>query len=188
MSKPKVLAIVSNGVEEMELVITVDILRRGGVDVDIVSIQDYNITCSRMVKIVADKLLDEVNLDEYQAIFIPGGSENAKNLKNDQRVGKIIKDFMEKQKLVAAICAGPTVINHHVSLHGYKATCYPSLKDEIPNYMDQPVVEDDFLVTSQGPATTFQFALTLLAKLKNDQTKDTISKNILMDRSFSLQR
>lgn len=189
MNKAKVLALVSNGVEEMELVITVDILRRAGIDVDIVSIGDEVVQCSRLVKIVADKVFNKVvhqkNLEDflkdYDALFIPGGASNAQNLKSIDVVNQIIKHFFDNNKIIAAICAGPTVINHHYSLKNYKATCYPSLKNEIDNYMDEAVVIDSNLITSQGPATTFYFALSLVEKLKNRETRMIVSQATLFD-------
>ncbi len=192
MKKPKVLALVSNGVEEMELVITVDLLRRAGIDVDIVSIQDQIVECSRNVKIVADKTLDLENLDEfikeYDALFIPGGSNNAQNLKNHEPTKIIIEHFMNSNKIVSAICAGPTVINKHYKLDNYKATCYPTLKEEIPNFEERSVVEDRNLITSQGPATTFEFALKLIEKLKNKETRETVSKATLFEEYFKISK
>ncbi|MCS7243400.1 MAG: DJ-1/PfpI family protein [Candidatus Calescibacterium sp.] len=189
MKKPKVLTLISNGVEEMELVITVDILRRGGVDVDIVSLNEQIVECSRMVKIVADKVLDDQSFESlvnnYDALFIPGGSNNAHNLKNSPVIKKIIEHFMLNNKVVAAICAGPTVVNHHHRLIDYKATCYPTLSDEIPNFVDSSVVDDKNLLTSQGPATTFEFALKLLEKLRNKETKDSVSKATLFEKYFT---
>ncbi|MCS7165649.1 MAG: DJ-1/PfpI family protein [Candidatus Calescibacterium sp.] len=193
MVKPKVLTIVTNGVEEMELVITVDILRRGGVDVDIASLQEEVIECSRMVKILPDlviqKVLKDQNLEDflnqYHALYIPGGSNNAQNLKKSTLAKQIIEHFISNQKILAAICAGPTVINHHHKLENYKATCYPTLKDEIPNFVNHPVVEDKNLITSQGPATTFEFSLKLLEKIKNKETRYSVSKATLFEEYYS---
>lgn len=182
MKKPKVMALVSNGVEEMELVITVDILRRGGIDVDIVSIQHQTVNCSRMTKIVADKLIDQVVIEEYDVLFIPGGAENAKNLKESTIAKKIIEFFWNSGKLIAAICAGPTVVNHYIPLDNFKATCYPSLSNELKNYVDSAVVEDGNLITSQGPATTFHFALSLLEKIKGKELKETVAQSTLFTK------
>ncbi|MCX7758099.1 MAG: DJ-1/PfpI family protein [bacterium] len=201
MKKPKVLTLISNGVEEMELVITVDVLRRGGVDVDIISINEQIVECSRMVKVVADKILDDGKIldddkilddqsfeslvNNYDALFIPGGSNNAHNLKNSPVIKKIIEHFILNNKIIAAICAGPTVVNHHHRLVDYRATCYPNLSDEIPNFVDSSVVDDKNLLTSQGPATTFEFALKLLEKLRNKEIKDSVSKATLFEKYFS---
>ncbi|MFN4219806.1 MAG: DJ-1 family glyoxalase III [bacterium] len=184
MRKNKVLALVSNGVEEMELVIVVDVLRRAGIHVDIVSISNKEVQCSREVKIIADKTFDEIGsveeiIQNYDAIYIPGGAVNAENLKNFLPLKEIITGFINNNKIVAAICAGPTVINHHFSLKDHKATCYPSLKDSLPNYFDQKVVIDGNFITSQGPATSFDLALTIVEKLKNPQAKENISEAIL---------
>lgn len=189
MKKSKVLALVSDGVEEMELVIVVDILRRAGIDVDIVSVSGKEVECSRGVKIIADKTFDEIGsieeiIQSYDALYIPGGAVNAENLKNFPPLKDMITVFMNNDKIVSAICAGPTVINHHFPLKNYKATCYPSLRDSLPNYFDEKVVTDGNLITSQGPATSFYLALTLIEKLKNRQTKENISKAILFDYSL----
>lgn len=184
MKKSKVLAIVSNGVEEMELVIFVDMLRRAGIEVDIVSIKDKVVKCSRGVKLLADKTFDEITvleefLNSYDALYIPGGRDNAQNLKNFNHLKDIINYFVSRNKIVSAICAGPTVINHHFPLENYKATCYPSLKNELPNYIDSKVVIDGNIITSQGPATTFHLALTMIEKLTNKEIKEIVSNATL---------
>jgi DJ-1 family protein len=192
MRKPKVLALVSSGVEEMELVITVDLLRRASIDVDITSINEKVVECSRMVKIVPDKVINssedkegflEDFLKEYDALFIAGGSVNSNNLKKQKIVKEIIDHFIKEEKIISAICAGPTVINHHYKLNNYQVTCYPTLKEEVPNFVDQEVVVDKNLITSQGPATTFSFALKLIEKLKNKETMQLIAKATLYEKN-----
>jgi putative intracellular protease/amidase len=104
----RLLLLVAHGTEEIEAVVTADVLRRGQVQVDVASAENtLVVTCSRGVKLVADRLLTDVrNMDDYAGIICPGGSKGADTLASNSRVQEFLRDSESKGKLVALICAG----------------------------------------------------------------------------------
>jgi putative intracellular protease/amidase len=104
----KVLLLVANGTEEMEAVITADVLRRGELCVDVVSVENTReIICARGINLIADQLLSDLkNANEYEALIIPGGKKGADTMAADSRVHNLLREFEQKRLLVALICAG----------------------------------------------------------------------------------
>jgi 4-methyl-5(b-hydroxyethyl)-thiazole monophosphate biosynthesis len=162
MHKKNVLVPIANGIEEIEAVTIIDVLRRAGVGVRVTSIEDREITAANGVKLVADSsFVDEV-LEDYDGIILPGGTDGAKRFFAHTALTDAIKKYHQQKMLVGAICASPAVVLAGIGLlAGKKATCYPSFKQNLPNYVDEPVVVDGSIVTSQGPGTAFCFALKL---------------------------
>lgn len=183
--KKNVLVLVADGSEEMEVVIFVDLLRRAGVNVDIVSIKENDniINCSRNVKLVADKNINDLNdYSSYDLVYIPGGSIGVENLKNNPKVREIIKYFYSLNKYVCAICAGPLVLKESIDTKNIKITSYPTLKEQYDNYIDELVVVDNNIITSQGPATTFLLAFKIIEILRSKDIKDTVYNAVLFDK------
>ncbi len=183
--KRRVLVLVADGSEEMEVVIFVDLLRRAGIDVDIVSVKanDNVISCSRNVKLIADKNINELtDYNYYDLLYIPGGSLGVENLKNNSKVKEIINYFYSLNKYVSAICAGPLVLKESIDTKNIKLTSYPTLKDQYDNYIDELVVVDNNVITSQGPATTFLLAFNIIEILRSKNIRDTVYNAVLFDK------
>lgn len=183
--KKNVLVLVADGSEEMEVVIFVDLLRRAGINVDIVSIKENDniINCSRNVKLAADKNINDLNdYSSYDLVYIPGGSVGVENLKNNPKVKEIINYFYNLNKYVSAICAGPLVLKESVDIKNIKITSYPTLKEQYDNYIDELVVVDNNVITSQGPATTFLLAFKIIEILRSKNIKDTVYNAVLFDK------
>lgn len=183
--KKNVLVLVADGSEEMEVVIFVDLLRRAGINVDIVSIKENDniINCSRNVKLVADKNINDLNdYSSYDLVYIPGGSVGVENLKNNPKVKEIINYFYNLNKYVSAICAGPLVLKESIDIKNIKITSYPTLKEQYDNYIDELVVVDNNVITSQGPATTFLLAFKIIEILRSKNIKDTVYNAVLFDK------
>lgn len=168
MNAKKSYIFYANGVEEVEAVATVDALRRGGMDVVTVSIEETpEVTGATGQKLVADSLITEIDPAGAEWIIIPGGVPGAPNLHANAQVNQIIKDQWAAGGKVAGICAGPAVVLAPTGiLKGMKATCYPGLGNDIEaaggTYVQLPVVVDGNLITSEGPGTTLQFAGAIL--------------------------
>ncbi|XP_055526271.1 protein dj-1beta [Wyeomyia smithii] len=162
MSK-KLLMLLPHGAEEMEFVICVDVLRRCGINVTVAGLGETRIKCSREVVITADTTLNEVAKEEYDAIALPGGLGGSTAMSESSAVGDILKSFESEGKLIAAICAAPTVLLTHSIALGKSLTSYPSFKFQLSEkykYIDdRTVVVDGNLITSRGPGTAFDFAL-----------------------------
>lgn len=186
MNAKKSYIFYANGVEEVEAVATVDALRRGGMDVVTVSIEETpEVTGATGQKLVADSLITEIDPAGAEWIIIPGGVPGAPNLHANDRVNQIIKDQWSAGGKVAGICAGPAVVLAPTGiLKGMKATCYPGLGDQIEagggTYVEEPVVVDGRLITSEGPGTTLQFAGAILSATEGSEVSDSTLKSMLV--------
>ncbi len=167
----KVLIPLADGVEEMEFVIIVDVLRRAGWEVVSAGLKAGVVKASRGVQLVPDVLWERIDISDFDGLVFPGGSGGTDILKRDVRVLEAIRSFDLAQKWVAAVCAGPLVLQAAGILEGRKVTCHPGVVDQltVTDRIDQPVVVDGHLVTSQGPGTSFLFALTLVGIVENKQ-------------------
>ena len=177
---PSVLVPIANGSEDIEAITIIDVLRRGGVEVVVASVHDsLQITAARGCKIEADILLADLEryqfadgsqygtgeaLDEsvmFDAIVLPGGLPGAEHLRDCELLVDILEKHDIHDAILAAICAAPALV---FGTHGFvadkQATCYPGFEDGLmgAEYIsDQPVVMDENIMTSQGPATAMVF-------------------------------
>ena len=177
----KVLVPLADGVEELEAVTIIDVLRRGGVDVAGAAIgKETRVEGSRGVIFLADGLWQNLDSETFDAIVLPGGGQGTENLAADERVLDAIRAFNDAGKLVAAVCAGPTVLEAAGVLEGHKATCYPSCAKILgPEYENVPVVADGNIITSQGPGTAMMFALVVLSHLVGEETARRVATGLL---------
>lgn len=180
MLSKNILVPIADGIEEIEAVTIINVLRRAGLSVRVSSIEDREVTGANGIKIMADSIyLDEV-VEDYDAIILPGGTNGARLFAAYGPLGKALKTFAQSNKLVAAICASPAVVLAKTGiLDNKKATCYPALKEEIPNYVDEKVVKDQNIITSQGPATALAFALALAQELAGCDVADKVKAGML---------
>jgi 4-methyl-5(b-hydroxyethyl)-thiazole monophosphate biosynthesis len=177
----RVLIPLADGVEELEAVTVIDVLRRGGVDVTAAALGATPTVCgSRGVRLVADALWAALDIDSFDAIVLPGGGKGTDVLLNDTRVIETVQAFDEAGKYVAALCAAPTVLVAAGILKGRKATCYPSVAAELGDaYDDAPVIADGTLITSQGPGTAMLFALVLVQYFVDEEAARRVAEGLL---------
>jgi len=163
----KVLVMLAQGCEEIEAVTVIDILRRAGVEVISAGLDDLPVLASRGVMLLADTTLDLAQREDFDMVVLPGGQPGTDNLKADKRLIALLQQMAQRGKHVAAICAAPSVLAAAGLLDGRKATCYPTCLDDYPNVDLQTaaVVEDGKIITSRGPGTAMDFALTLVERL-----------------------
>ncbi len=161
----KIAVIFADGMEEIEALTPVDVLRRANVLVDTVSVKDITVTGSHGIKVLADKTLDQVDFSEYDGIVIPGGMPGATNIADAKKVVEALKEFKQSGKLVSAICASPAVVLASNGIIGEeKATCYPAqafvsaLGD---NYTGAEVEVFANLITANGPKSAMKFAFAI---------------------------
>ena len=180
----KVAVFIADGSEEVEAITPVDLLRRAKVDVDVVSIMDsLEITASRNVKITADKLIGDINFDEYDLLMLPGGVKGTNNLNATELLKAQIVKFNDQGKGIAAICAAPTVFAGLGILKGKDSTCNPGFWEELrangANVIeDSKVVVNGNIITSQAMGTSVDFGLELVGYLCGDEEKESLRKNI----------
>ncbi len=169
----KVAVLLATGYEEIEALTVVDVMRRAGEECHIVSTEDIEVVSSHNIKVTADKILED-KLEDYDLVVLPGGLPGATNLQKNPKVIEVLRDFNNKGKLIAAMCAAPIVLATAGVIEGKNITSYPGYEEELQgaNYIDnENVVVDGNLITSRGPATTLPFAYKMLEVLGNDAYK-----------------
>ena len=181
---PRVLIPLAEGCEELEAVTVADLLRRAGISVCTASLTDrHQITASRGVRLIADTTLDEVIYDDFDMLILPGGQPGTSNLDQDPRIHAIVKRLHHGGKYIAAICAAPLVLANSGLLNGRRATCYPNtlLPEQWPEIKlsDSPVVVDNEIITSRGPGTAMDFALTLIECLTDLTTRNKVEAGLV---------
>ena len=170
------------GCEEIEGLTVVDILRRAKIDIDMISIADTEyVTSSHRVTFKTDKKLSETDLNEYDGVILPGGMPGTEHLRENAKVIETVQTFYEKGKLVAAICAAPTVFGTAGILNGKTATCYPGMEDGLTGatHSLDHVVVDKNIITSRGLGTALEFGLAILQYLTDKDTADAMAKKIV---------
>ena len=165
--RKKVLVMLAQGCEEIEAVTIIDILRRAGIEVTSAGLDDLPVLASRGVMLLADTTLDLAQHKDFDMIVLPGGQPGTDNLKADKRLTALLQKMAREGKYLAAICAAPSVLAAAGLLDGRKATCYPTCLDGYPKVKLQTsaVAEDGKIITSRGPGTAMDFALTLVEHL-----------------------
>lgn len=181
---PKVLIPLAPGCEEMEAVILIDTLRRAGWEVVAASIEDGPVRCSRGVRLLADARWREVDPIEFGLLVIPGGKGGTERLMEEPAVIEAVRVFDLAGKPIAAICAGPLVLEAAGVLDGRRFTSHPSVADEFgagQRLASPAVVQDGHIFTSQGPGTTFAFALALVAHWDGREKAEAIAGAMRLD-------
>lgn len=175
----KVIIILADGVEEIEAVTPIDLLRRAGLQVITLGLESKSVRGSHEVIIQADQLLDN-NSGIPDAIILPGGPGHTR-LKESAKVLALIKEINSKGKLCAAICAAPTVLAKAGILAGKKATCFPGMEQELTGatFIQEPVVKDGSIITSRGAGTAVPFSLAVIEYLIDKNTADSIASKIV---------
>ncbi|MDD7305281.1 MAG: DJ-1/PfpI family protein [Peptoniphilaceae bacterium] len=183
----KVLVFLADGFEEVEALTPVDFLRRAGIVVDTVSTkEDKKVVGSHKIPVLADKLIAEIDPKDYSLAYIPGGIPGATNLRDDQKVIDLIKAIDQNKGRVAAICAGPIVLERAGLLAGKEATSFPGFDkdlESVKTYVDdQLVVVDGNIITGRGPAIALYEALKLVEILKGKEAKEELKNQLQQDK------
>ena len=166
----KAIVFLANGFEEMEALGTVDILRRGGIEVTTVSITtDPVVIGAHNVPVTADTTLNNALLNDADALILPGGMPGASNLNDSETVKE-------------AICAAPMVLGGLGLLKGRKATCYPGFEPKLigANVTGEAVEVSDNVITGKGPGLVMNFGLALVAAIKNDAVAEEVAAGLLL--------
>jgi 4-methyl-5(b-hydroxyethyl)-thiazole monophosphate biosynthesis len=176
-----VLVLFAQGSEELETVTVVNILRRGGITVTLAGLSAGALRGSRGVTITPDITLDEVLHDSFDMIVLPGGQPGSNHLKTDARVLELVKTTAQQGRYVAAICAAPMVLATAGLLDGKQATCYPGSLNGFASIhlKTAAVVEDGNLITSRGPGTAMDFALTLVECLAGSAKRQEVEAGLV---------
>ena len=178
----KVCVFTADGFEEVEGLTVVDLLRRAGEEVLMVSISDnLNVTGSHGIEIKADVFFDDVDYSTVDMLVLPGGMPGTRHLGEHQELAALLKRFAASDKMVAAICAAPSVLGGLGILKGRKAACYPGFEEKLEEAVvfTDPVVKDGNITTSRGVGTAIPFALELISQLEGEVKARQIKKSIV---------
>jgi protein deglycase len=182
---PRVLVPIAEGSEELEAITIVDLLRRAGIEVVVAGLHAGPVTCSRQTVIVPDTTLDDALREDFDMVVLPGGLPGANHLDNDARIHELLRRMAESGKFVGAICAAPKVLANAGLLAGKRATSYPGFLDafagEGVSSTGGAVECDGKIVTSRGPGTAMDFALTLIEQLAGRATRDEVEARLVRD-------
>lgn len=183
-SNKSVLVPIADGSEEMEAIIIADVLRRAQADVTIASTGGKEqVTCSRGVKIVADTLIEDCISKEYDLIVLPGGMPGAEHLRDSKALLEILHAQQSLNRPMAAICAAPQVVLESKGfLQGRTATAHPAFSGKLENQdsVEERVVMDNGIMTSRGPGTAFEFALSLVSLLYGPEKMKEVAGPMVM--------
>lgn len=175
----KVAVLLAEGFETIEALTTVDILRRAGVECHTFAIKNQEVTTSHHITLKVDKVFNE-EIKDYDVVVLPGGMPGAVNLRDDERVINLLKEFNSKNKIIAAICAGPISLGKAGISEGKNVTCYPGFEEQLGNcnYQKELVVIDRNIITGRGPAAAIPFAFEILKQIAPEKV-DEIKKAML---------
>lgn len=176
-----VYVFLANGLEEIEALTPVDILRRGGVEVTTVGVGGKTVTGSHGIIISADIEEKEItDINEAEGVVLPGGMPGTLNLEKSDIVCGAAVDLAESGKVVGAICAAPSILGHLGILKGKKAVCYPSFESELIGSVpfDGSVCRDGNIITAKGMGVSVEFGLALLEALKGRAVADRVKASI----------
>lgn len=177
----KVLIPLAPGFEEIEALAVVDILRRGGVEVIMAGTVENPIEGRNRIKVLADVSLDSVKNQDFDMIVLPGGAVGTENLKKDVRIKELVEGLYKKGRLVAAICAAPTVLSAIGVTAGKTVTSHPTVRAKLDKekISDERIVVDGNIITSQGPGTAIEFAFKLVEVLLGKEKVAEVNKGVL---------
>ncbi|MGE0080578.1 MAG: DJ-1 family glyoxalase III [Thiohalomonadaceae bacterium] len=178
-----VLVPLAPGCEELEAVTIIDLLRRAGIEVVSAGLEAGPVQASRGVVLVPDTTLDEALRRDFDMVVLPGGGPGSDRLNEDPRVLGLLKRMADAGKYTAAICAAPKVLATAGLLEGRRATSYPGILDRIAppgvTLVEDSVVRDGKVVTSRGPGTAMDFALTLIEILEGREKREEVERGLV---------
>ena len=178
----KVYVFLADGFEDVEALIPIDVLRRGGVEVVTISTTVFPLVESAHgVNIEADLQFDQADYSDADLLMLPGGMPGASNLFAHEGVREVLLNQYKAGKKIAAICASPAVVLAPLGiLDGKRATCYPGFEKalEKTTYTGDLVTVDGNVTTAEGPAAAFLYAYELLTQLVDKQTSDQIAEGM----------
>jgi len=172
----------ATGYEEIEALTVVDILRRAGEEITMVSVTDErSVTSSHGVEVTMDKVLSEVNFDETDVIVLPGGMPGTKNLEACAALMEQVDAFVQAGKTVAGVCAAPSILGHRGHLNGKKACSFPDMESQLEGaeVLREPAVIDGNIITGRGMGAAIPFGLAILEKLQGKEAAEAMGRKIV---------
>lgn len=171
----------ADGFEEIEALATVDVLRRAGLELETVGITSQAVRGAHSITVMADRFIDEIEPDDaIQAVILPGGMPGTLNLEQCKELQQILTYAYRHEKLIAAICAAPSILGHNGMLKGKTAICYDGFESELTGatLSEKPVCRDGNIITAAGAGVAVDFALEIVAALTCRQKANQIKEQM----------
>ena len=170
----------AEGFEEIEALTPVDVLRRGGVELTTVGVGGKTVCGSHGIVVEADISDTEFDPSDAQAVILPGGMPGTLNLGKSYIVMGAVKKCLDEDKLVAAICAAPSLLGQIGALRGKRATAFPGFEDKLEGavYEGGFVEHDGNIITGKGMGVALEFALEILSALRGEKTAEKVRASL----------
>ena len=181
----KAYEFIANGTEEIEALTVVDVLRRAGVDIKTVSINDTEeVVMSHGTKMTCDLAFADADLSDADMLLLPGGLPGAYNLNDHEGLREALVKHAKAGKKYGAICAAPLVLGGLGLLEGKKATCYPGFEDQMigATYTADVYTVDGNVITGCGPAATLPYSYAILEMFGLNQEADALREGMMFNR------
>jgi len=180
----KVAIFLATGYEMGETIIIIDLLRRAKVTIDIVSVEKaLSVKSSHHVFINCEKNITKINFDDYKMLILPGGKLGVENLfKNELLKAKLVDFAKDNKKIIAAICAAPTILGQLRILNNKKITIYPGINQGLENSIifNEKVVVDGNIITGKSIGCAFEFTLKIIEILLNKTVSDNVRMELMI--------
>ncbi|MEE0912958.1 MAG: DJ-1 family glyoxalase III [Ruminococcus sp.] len=166
----------AEGFEETEALATLDVMRRAKLDVQTVGVTGEYVTGSHNITVKADINLADISRDSIEGAVLPGGMPGTLNLENSEGVIECVKYCEEKKKIVAAICAAPSILGHLGMLKDKKATCFPGFESELAGaeYTGSHTQTDGNIITAKGAGCAIEFGHAIVSLAKSKEVADKV--------------
>lgn len=180
--KKRAAVFFATGYEEVEALTVVDLLRRAGIETVCVAVDNKShVTGSHSISVAMDTGIDALDFDSFDILVCPGGMPGTKNLEVCIKLTEQLRKFSENGKLIAAICAAPSIFGHMGLLAGKKACIYPGMEKELSGaeVCFDKVVKSGNIITSRGMGTAIAFSLEIIASLLDKEIADDLAEKIV---------
>ena len=180
----KCYVFLAEGFEETEAITIIDVLRRGDLKVDIVSVTGKNeVAGAHGIKVVAEKLFEETSYDDGAMLILPGGMPGTNNLNSHAGLKKLIQSYNEAGKYLGAICAAPLVLGGLGILKGKEAICYPGFEDKLTGatLSENNTAIAGKVITSKGIVSALEFGLAIVKELQGVAIRQKTADGLLVD-------
>lgn len=178
----KVGIFLADGFEEIEGLTSVDAMRRAGYEVTTISIMGTRaINGSHNIKLYADEMFDDVDIDGFDAIVLPGGGVGTENLLKHEGVKKAVKRYNDEGRIIGAICAAPIVLSEAGVLDGIHVTCYPGCESRLSDkaiYTGAQVEQERNIITGNGMGAALPFALALIVAITGQEDAQKVKQGV----------
>ncbi|MEA4964285.1 MAG: DJ-1 family glyoxalase III [Oscillospiraceae bacterium] len=178
-----VYVLLGNGFEEIEAISIIDILRRGGVETETVSVCDRTVSGAHGIPVLADRLIGEVRAEAAEMVVLPGGMGGVRAIERCAAALSLIRAVWDAAGWVAAICAGPTALAQLGITDGKKVICYPGLEDQMGSARVQrgeKTVTDGRLITGEAPGAAMAFGLRLVKTIQGEAEAHRVAASMVL--------